>query len=398
MFLPFFYILRARGVDVSLKEWLTLLEGMEAGLHQSSLTGFYQLCRAVLLKNEADFDRFDQVFMEFFKDVPFTGELPEEFLDWLNHPVDDLRRTMEHMDLEGWEKETLETLLKRMEERRKEQQEQHNGGNKWIGTQGFTPWGNNGWRPDGIRVGGQSRRRTAMQVAGERNYRDFRKDNTLDTRQFQVAFRTLRQLSAQVESNEQELDVDGTVRDTGDQGGILSIRYKKPRKNTIKVLLLMDSGGSIEYYSGLCSMLFQAATKSNQFKELHTYYFHNCIFQDLYTHPSMRREHAVNTEWVLKNFDSSYKVIIVGDAAMNPYELDEREFHWGQGTYSPSGREWLVRFKQHFPYLIWLNPQAMPEHPSYFFRTHWEIAQLVDMYRLSREGLEAGMKRLMVRR
>ena len=237
-----------------------------------------------------------------------------------------------------------------------------------------------------------------MAVAGERKYRDFRKDNTLDTRQFQMAFRTLRQLSAQVDSSERELDVDGTVRDTGDNAGLLSIRYKKPRKNTIKVLLLMDSGGSIEYYSGLCSMLFQAVTKSNHFKELHTYYFHNCVGENLYTHPRMYSDDAVSTEWVLKNFDSSYKVIMVGDAEMNPYELREREYHWGRGTYSPSGREWLEKLKHQYPYLIWLNPLPTPRTMNFWSQTHYEIAQLLDMYQLTTEGLETGMKRLMVRK
>lgn len=298
----------------------------------------------------------------------------------------------------GFPDERIEDILKKLEERLKEQTSQHNGGNYWVGTQGFTPWGNSGWHPNGIRIGGQGQNRTAMAVAGERKFRDFRKDNTLDTRQFQMAFRTLRQLSAQVDSSERELDVDRTVRDTGDHGGMLSIQYKRPRKNTIKVLLLMDSGGSIEYYSGLCSMLFQAAGKSNHFKELHTYYFHNCILQDLYTHPRMWPDDAVNTEWVLKNFDSSYKVIIVGDASMNPYELREKQYHWGRGTYSPSGLEWLHRLKHQYPYLIWLNPLPNPTYMDYWSQTHWQISQMVDMYQLTTEGLEAGMKRLMVRK
>lgn len=398
MFASFFYLLRARGLDVSFNEWLTLLEGMEKGLHHSSLTGFYHLCRAVLLKNEADFDRFDQVFLEFFKDVPWKGELPDEILDWLNHPAQDLHRTVDEMMAAGFPDERIEDILKKLEERLQEQTAQHNGGNYWVGTQGFTPWGNSGWHPNGIRIGGQSQHRTAMTVAGERKFRDFRKDNTLDTRQFQMAFRTLRQFSTQVDSNERELDVEGTVRDTGDHAGMLSIRYKKPRKNAIKVLLLMDSGGSIEYYSGLCSMLFQAAEKSNHFKELHTYYFHNCIFQDLYTDPRMWPADAVNTEWVLKNFDSSYKVILVGDAAMSPYELQEKQFQWGRGTYAPSGLDWLHRFQRQYPYLIWLNPLPTPTHPDYWSQTHWQISRMLDMYQLTTEGLEAGMKRLMVRK
>ena len=258
MFAAFFYLLRQRGLHVSLNEWMTLLEGMEKGLHHSTLTGFYHLCRAIVVKNETEFDRFDQIFLEFFKNVPYTGELPEDLLDWLNHPSEDLKRTIADLRSAGFPNETLEELLKMLEERLKEQTEEHNGGNYWVGTQGRTPWGNSGWHPNGIRIGGQSMHRTAMMVAGERKFRDFRKDNKLDTRQFQMAFRTLRQLSAQEWSAEKELDVDATIHDTCESAGRLEIRYKNPRKNTVKVLLLMDSGGSMDYYSGLCSQLFDA--------------------------------------------------------------------------------------------------------------------------------------------
>ena len=398
MFVAFFYLLRQRGLDVSPNEWMTLLEGMEKGLHKSSLTGFYHLCRAIVVKSEVEFDRFDQVFLEFFKDIPFNGELPEEMLEWLEHPSEDLKRTIEELMTAGFPDETMEELLKLLQERLEEQDAEHNGGSKWVGTQGRTPWGNSGWHPNGIRIGGQGRYRTAMAVAGERKFRDFRKDNTLDTRQFQMAFRLLRQLSVQTESVDKELDADSTIHDTCENAGSLQVRYKNPRKNTVKVLLLMDSGGSMEYYAGLCSMLFQAATKSNHFKELHTYYFHNCIFSSLFQGPQLWRSGEVPTEWVLQNFDSSYKVIIVGDAAMNPYELREKQFQWGKGTYAPSGLEWLERFKKQYPYLIWLNPEPMPSKPDYWSQTHYQLGQIFQMYDLSAEGLEKGMKRLMVRR
>lgn len=398
MFVAFFYLLRQRGLDVSPNEWMTLLEGLEKGLHRSSLTGFYHLCRAIVVKSEVEFDRFDQVFMEFFKDIPFTGELPDEMLEWLEHPSEDLKRTLEELKSMGFPDESMEELLKLLQERLEEQDAEHNGGSKWVGTQGRTPWGNSGWHPNGIRIGGQGQHRTAMAVAGERKFRDFRKDNTLDTRQFQMAFRLLRQLSVQTESAEKELDVDSTIHDTCENAGALQVRYKNPRKNTVKVLLLMDSGGSMDYYSGLCSMLFQAATKSNHFKELHTFYFHNCIFSSLFRGPQLWRSGEVATEWVLQNFDSSYKVIIVGDAAMNPYELREKQFQWGQGTYTPSGLEWLEKFRKQYPYLIWLNPEPMPSKPDYWTQTHYQLGQIFEMYDLSAEGLEKGMKRLMVRR
>ena len=400
MFVAFFYLLRQRGLDVSPNEWMTLLEGMEKGLHNASLTGFYHLCRAIVVKSEVEFDRFDQVFLEFFKDIPFKGEMPEEFMEWLNHPKEDLKRTLEELQNKSGPMmdETMEDLLKRLEEKLQEQDEEHDGGRKWVGTQGFTPWGNSGWHPDGIRIGGEGRYRTAMDVAGERKFRDFRKDNKLDPRQFQMAFRMLRQLSVQNDSNEQELEVDTTIHDTSENAGSLKISYKHPRKNTVKVLLLMDSGGSMDYYSKLCSMLFQAATKSNHFKELHTYYFHNCIFQNLYNTPELLQRDSVPTEWVLQNYDSSYKVIIVGDAAMNPYELRERHYNWGLGTYGNSGLEWLELFKKQYPYLIWLNPEPTPLESNYWNQTHYQLAKIFDMHQLTAAGLEAGMKRLMVRR
>ena len=398
MFASFFYLLRSRGLKISLNEWMVLMEAMEKGLHQSSLTGFYHLCRAVLIKSEADFDRFDQVFLEFFEGVPYQGELPEDLLNWLNHPSEDLKRTLEELQDIGFPDESLEELLKMLEERLKEQDEEHNGGSYWVGTQGRSPFGNNGWHPNGIRIGGESRHRTAMMVAGERRFRDFRRDNTLDTRQFQMAFRLLRQMSALSDSEERVLDVDGTIRDTCDNAGTLKLRYKKDRKNAVKLLMLMDSGGSMDYYAELCSMLFQAAVKSNHFKELHIYYFHNCIFSNVYTSPQMRPDQSVSTEWLLQNFDDSYKVIIVGDAAMNPYELREQQINWVDCTYGPSGMDWLSRFLRQYSHMIWLNPEPLPQKMDFWSQTHLQLAKIFSMFELSADGLALGMKKLMVNR
>ena len=397
MFAAFFYLLRSRGLEISLNEWITLLEGMEKGLHRSTLTGFYHLCRAVVVKSEAEYDRFDQVFLEFFQGVPWKGDLPDELLDWLNHPAENLRADIEALRGRGFPDETLEELLKLLEKRLQAQTEEHNGGSYWVGTQGRSAFGNSGWHPGGIRIGGQSRSRTAVTVAEERKFRDFRKDNTLDIRQFQTAFRMLRQLSVQADGTEKVLDLEGTVQDTCGNAGTLQVRYKNPRKNTVKVLLLMDSGGSMEYYAGLCSMLFQAATKSNHFKELHTYYFHNCIYDQLHETPRLLDE-GVPTEWLFRNYDASYKVIIVGDAAMSPYELRGRHYNWRQGDYGPSGLEWLERLRKQYPYLIWLNPEPMPARLDFWSQTHYQLGELFHMYALSAEGLERGMRRLMVRR
>ena len=398
MFAAFFYLLRQRGLHVSLNEWMTLLEGMEKGLHHSTLTGFYHLCRAIVVKNETEFDRFDQIFLEFFKNVPYTGELPEDLLDWLNHPSEDLKRTIADLRSAGFPDETLEELLKMLEERLKEQTEEHNGGNYWVGTQGRTPWGNSGWHPNGIRIGGQSMHRTAMMVAGERKFRDFRKDNKLDPRQFQMAFRRLRQFSARADEARTEFDVDGTIRETCDNAGNLKVVYDKPRRNTVKVLLLMDSGGSMDYYSRMCSALFQAVRNSNHFKDLQVFYFHNCIYSKIFKDPRMRPNSAIPTEWILQNISSEYKVIIVGDAQMDPYELMEGSWYsYGSRDRTP-GIEWLKRFKEKYPHIVWLNPSERPYWGGWWAKTYDILANEFDMYRLTLDDLNNALKKLMVNR
>ena len=396
MFIGFFYLLRSRGFGVTLSEWMTLLEGLLLDLHHTTLTGFYDLCRAVLVKTEADYDKFDGLFLEYFKGIPFEEELPEELLDWLNKPAQAVDELRAFLMAQGYEEKTTEEMLRMFEERLREQKEEHNGGSYWIGTRGSSSFGNNGLVPQGIRVGGESRYRHAFQVAGERRFRDFRRDNTLDIRQFQMAFRLLRQYSDQALGDKTEFDVDATIHDTCDNGGVLSVQYRRPRRNTVKVLMLMDSGGSMNYYANLCSMLFQAAEKSNHFKELHVYYFHNAIYSSVYTDPRMYREHAVSTEWLLNNFGSDYKVILVGDALMDMYELTEKRYDYFAGSGSLSGMDWLKRFKEQYDHLIWLNPEEPPRYGGYWGQSYGHIARLIDMYPLSVDGLERGMKKLLV--
>ena len=398
MFTGFFYLLRAHGFHVSLNEWMTLMEGLMLNLQHASLTGFYELCRAVLVKSEADYDKFDQIFLEYFDGVPYEGDLPEELLNWLNHPENALEEFRRFLKTQGCEEKSIEEILKMFEERLKEQTEEHNGGSYWIGTRGYSNFGNSGHSPQGIRVGGQSMYHRAFQVAGERKYRDFRKDNVLDIRQFQMAFRLLRQYSAQTMGEKTEFDVDGTIRDTCDNAGTLSVRYKRPRRNSVKVLMLMDSGGSMEYYSHLCSMLFQAARQSNHFKELHVYYFHNCIYSSVYTNPRMWREHAVSTDWVLQNYGSDYKVILVGDALMDMYELMEKRYDPRSGEVRYSGMDQINRFRAHYDHLIWLNPEEPPRYRGYWGESYFHIEKAVDMFPLTVDGLERGMKKLLVNR
>ena len=259
-------------------------------------------------------------------------------------------------------------------------------------------FGNSGNSPKGIRVGGQSMHHRAFRVAGERKFRDFRRDNTLDTRQFQVALRKLRQFSGLVDLPPTEFDVDNTIRDTADNGGVLKVRYKRPRENTVKVLLLMDSGGSMDYYSNLCSALFQAVSKSGHFKDLKVYYFHNCPYARLYHDPMLLSRNSVLTSWVLSNIPSDYKVIFVGDAQMAPYELMGGYYGgWGQEEGPKCGMDWLRLFKGRFKHSIWLNPSRRPQWGAYWSQTYDVIAREFPMFPLTVEGLEEGMKKLLAR-
>ena len=405
MFVEFFYLLRDRGLKISLNEWMTLLLGLEKGLHGSSLTGFYQLCRAVLIKTEADFDRFDRCFLEYFKDVPFEQEISQELMDWLDKPdvLSDYANWDEEQALRnlGLSEEEIERMLK---ERLQEQTEEHNGGKYWVGTHGMSTFGNSGLSPKGIRVGGESMHKRAFRVAGERKFRDFRRDNTLDTRQFQVALRHLRQFSGLVDLPETEFDVDRTIRDTANNAGVLKVRYKRPRENTVKVLLLMDSGGSMDYYSKLCSALFQAVEKAGHFKDLKVFYFHNCPYSQLYREPSLLTRNAVTTDWVLSNLSSEYKLIFVGDAQMAPDELfgwdysySIRRKKWNRPEKPKCGFDWLMFLKEHFRNCIWLNPSDKPSWGDYWSMTYDTIGDNFPMFPLTVEGLEEGMKKLLAR-
>ena len=395
MFEDFLYLLRRNGLKISLTEWMSLMEALDKGLHGSSFTGFYHLCRCLLVKSEADFDLFDRSFLEYFQDVPFQQELPQELMNWLEHPngpmgeYDELQAEL-NQSLSHTEIEVM------FRERKKEQREAHNCGTHWVGTHGMSVFGNMGMSPDGIRVGGPSEHHRAFRVAGERRFRDFRKDAVLDTRQFQVALRKLRQFSGLVDLPPTEFDVDNTIQETAENAGNLKVRYKRPRENTVKVLLLMDSGGSMEYYGTLCTSLFHAVSKSGHFKSLDIYYFHNCVYTRLYKDPIIDPHQAVPTDWVLSNHSGDWKIIFVGDAQMDPSELEGRIY--GQATDRPqSGLEWLKLFREQYRNIIWLNPGDRPEWGEEWSYSYDTIADLFPMYPLTVEGLEDGMKKLLTR-
>lgn len=283
-------------------------------------------------------------------------------------------------------------------ERLQEQKEEHNGGSYWVGTGGVSVFGNSGFSPRGIRVGGEGGQRRAFQVAGERKFRDFRDDNTLDIRQFQMAFRRLRQFSAKADDARTEFDIDGTIRETCDNAGNLKVVYERPRKNTVKILLLMDSGGSMDYYSRMCSALFQAVSKSNHFKDLQVFYFHNCIYSKVFKDPRMRPGSAIPTEWILRNISSEYKVIIVGDAQMEPSELLNSSYYSYGARDNVPGIEWLNRFREKYPHIVWLNPSERPYWGGWWAKTYDIIHKDFDMYRLTLEDLNSALKKLMVNR
>lgn len=393
MFSDFFELLRLYGLKVSIPEWMTLVEGLKQNLHGASLTGFYYLARAVLVKSESEFDRFDSVFLYYFKNVVPIRELPPELEEWLSRPMEQNPYDKDEVDKKFGGMD-LEEIMRQFEARMKEQHEIHNGGGYWIGTGGTSLFGHSGYNPNGIRIGGTGRSRSAVQIAAERRFRDYREDAVLDVRQFQLAFRRLRQLSTRDNGPKDVLDLDETIQQTCDQAGRLKLVFDRPRKNMVKVLLLFDSGGSMDEYRRLCAQLFQGADKSNHFKDLKVFFFHNCFYDDLFTDPSCLSGARVSTRWVLQTLGPDYKVIVVGDAYMSPYELFAPNGCIDYYTHNEEpGIAWIEKFVRRYPNMIWLNP-IEPE----YWRGHTTIAQVqrsVPMYPLSVQGLEDGMKQLM---
>ena len=325
MFEEFLYTLRRGGLKVSLTEWMALMEALEKGLHGSSFTGFYHLCRALLVKSEADFDRFDRCFLQYFKDVPFEQEVSQELLDWLDRP--DVLRDYANWDEEQarlnelLSEEEIEQMLK---ERMEEQKEEHNGGKYWVGTHGMSTFGNSGLSPKGIRGGGVqgSAPPGPSGVAGEAPLPGFpggqHPGHPAVPGGPQAACGSTPGWWTCLPPS---LMWTTPSRTPLEHGGMLTVHYKKPRQNTVKVLLMMDSGGSMDYYAQLCSALFQAVSKVGHFKDLKVYYFHNCPYTRVYQEPTLDPGNSVPISWLLSNLSSEYKLILVGDAQMSPHEI-----------------------------------------------------------------------------
>lgn len=389
MFTNFFYTLKKRKVPVSITEWMTLMEALSKG-YISNLDEFYYLARAILVKSEAYYDHYDVAFQEYFKGIESPAEISEQILEWLKDPINRMPLSEEERAL--LESMDFDELLKEFEKRLKEQTEQHDGGSYWIGRGGTSPFGHSGYHPAGIRIGGQSGGRHAIQIAQERRFRNYRNDLTLDTRQIKIALRGLRQLSRI--GPEDELDLEETIDATCKNAGEIEMVWTRSRKNAVKLLLLMDVGGSMNSFALLCSQLFSAAHSSSHFKSFQYFYFHNCIYDSLYQ--DMERREVVSTDYVLHTLEPDYKVILVGDARMAIPELTARygAIYYYERNENP-GVIWLKQIAEHFSHCVWLNPEELHywNHPTVIM-----VGKLFPMFELTLDGLEQGVKRLIVKK
>jgi hypothetical protein len=389
MFTDFFYLLKRKKVPVSITEWMTLMEALSKG-YISNLDEFYYLARAILVKSEAYYDQYDVAFQEYFQGIETSAEISEQIMEWLKEPINRMTLTEEERAL--FDQMDLDELMREFEKRMAEQTEQHDGGGYWIGRGGTSPFGHSGYHPAGIRIGGESRGRHAIQVAQERRFRNYRSDLTLDVRQTKVALTGLRQLSRI--GPEDELDLEKTIEVTSKNAGEIELIWGRSRKNAAKLLLLMDVGGSMAPFARLCSQLFSAAHSSSHFKDFQYYYFHNCIYDNLYQ--DMERQEAIGTNYLLDTLETDYKMVLVGDARMATSELTERNgaISYYERNEIP-GILWLKRIADHFTHCVWLNP----ENPYYWNHpTVMMISKLFPMFELTLEGLQEAIKKLMVKR
>lgn len=387
-------------MKITLTEWLTLQEALDKGLAGNSLTDFYYLARMILVKSEVEYDKFDMAFEECFKGVQSENQMTNQMLRWLNkEEMNEMLQIEEKQWLNQIEeiKVDKEDVEQKFKDRLKDQDSEHNGGSFWIGTMGKTSFGNTGGNIGGVRVGGQTGYQSAFAVIGERRFRDFRNDRVLDNRQFQQALRRLRQFSTRLDIPKTELDINGTIDKTCNNGGCLQIVMEKPRKNAVKLLLLMDSGGTMIPYTRLLNELFHSVNKSNHYKDVKVYYFHNCIYSHVYKTPECDNGDWVETEWLFRNLDSDYKVIIVGDAAMAPEELYSVTGNYRGPNGGLCGMDWLLLLKKHYKKIVWMNPKMAPGRAPWR-EAETAIKELLPMYKLTVDGLNQAMTVLMTQK
>jgi uncharacterized protein len=390
MLVPFFFKLREGGVPASITEFLTLLEALEAHLANSSAEDFYFLARACLVKDERHFDRFDRAFAAHFKGAEDAFEallatIPEEWLRRIGEGALSDEEKAKIQALGGWDK-LIETLKKRLEE----QKERHQGGGKWIGTGGTSPFGAYGYNPEGIRIGqDQSRNRRAVKVWDQREFRNLDDTVELGTRNIKVALRKLRKFAR--EGAAEQLDLDGTIDSTARNAGLLDLKFVPERHNAIKVLLFLDVGGSMEDHVRVCEELFSAAR--SEFKHLEYFYFHNFIYESVWKDNRRRHREKIPTMEVMRTYGHDYKLILVGDATMSPYEIVQpggSVEHWNE----EAGAVWMQRLTHTWPHHVWLNPEPLQR---------WEYTPSVQiarellenrMYPLTLGGLDQAIKAL----
>jgi uncharacterized protein with von Willebrand factor type A (vWA) domain len=384
MFIPFLYELRSRKVPVGTHEAVALAQALGQGLHASSLDGFYDIARALLIHSEAHLDAFDQAFARHFKGIESSAlEIHQQLMDWLKEAKKRSALTPEEAALlDQLDSEELEKLF---QERLRDQKERHDGGSKWVGTGGRSPFGHSGAARDGIRVGGPGGNRRALRVASERHFKEYRDDLVLDVRQLALALRKLRAFSR--DGLADEVDIDETIDKTAKNLGELEVALRPPRKSNTRVILLMDVGGSMDPHAAVMSRLFTAAKKATHFKELRTYYFHNCIYGRVYK--NARLSEAVTLHELFGECGANYKLIIVGDALMAPWELMTRS---GWPSDDTEGIGWLMALRGHFQHSAWLNP----EPPSGWYQTTIDVIRRVfPMFPLTLEGLGESVHHLM---
>jgi uncharacterized protein len=389
MFISFFLELRAAKVPASLREFLTLLEAMREGVARFDIDEFYFLARAALVKDERHLDRFDRVFGHCFNGIESLGdpqpELPEEWLKVLaeRHLTEEEKRQI--AALGGWDK-LMETLRRRLEE----QQRRHQGGSKWMGTAGTSPFGNSGDNPEGVRIGPKSQgNRTAVKIWDKREYRNLDDTLELGTRNIKLALRRLRQFAR--EGAELELDLPGTIRSTAHNAGWLDLRMQPERHNTVRLLLFLDVGGSMDDHIRICEELFSAAR--GEFKHLVHFYFHNCLYDTVWK--DSRRRHIEQTPVmeILRTHDPGHKIVLVGDASMSPYEIDKEGGSVERWNEEP-GRVWMQRLLEHYPKAVWLNP--VPEKYWGGTVSIGLIRALMEgrMFPLTLDGIDRAMREL----
>ena len=390
MFLDFFLLLKNDGIPVTIREYLTFLEALDRGIAEYSVDDFYYLSRTSLVKHEQHLDRFDLLFKYFFEGVEKIDteefmKIPEDWLrkSFVNALTDEEKALIKSMG-------GLDKLLERLRELMKEQKKRHQGGNKWIGTGGTSPFGAYGYNPEGIRIGQEeSRHRRAVKVWDKREFRDLDDGVELQTRNMKMALRRLRILTR--EGVDEELDLDRTIDRTSRNAGFLELEMVPAKKNNVKVLLFLDIGGSMDDHIELCSRLFSAA--KYEFKHLEHYYFHNCLYESVWKNNKRRWQEAIPTFQVLHTYNSDYKVIVVGDASMSPYELLYQNGSVEHNNDEP-GFTWLERLKNHYPDIVWLNP--VPVRQWKYTESIGMVKEFMKdrMFPLTLSGLQQAIKAL----